>query len=124
MEHAVGVWVAGVHVRVHLVYVGVSRSALGSQAVVPRVSESRRGQAVAAPDASVCGVEGSAVGEVRVRGGDTRAGLRWVTATPQGRRYGATLTLGVGGSFFPRSSRGKSAGFSVIAEGAGLAQST
>lgn len=59
---------------------------------MPRVSKSRRrGQAglreaVAAPDAGVCRVEGSVVGEVRVRGGDTWAGLRWVAATPQGRR--------------------------------------
>lgn len=42
MEHVVGVgvwgWMTGVHVRVHLVYVMVSRSTLGPQAVVPRVS--------------------------------------------------------------------------------------
>ncbi len=82
MEHVVcvGVRVMGVHVRVHLVYVRVSCSTLRSQAVVPRVSKnSGRRQAVAAPEASVCRVEGSGVGEVRVS-------LRWVAATPQGRR--------------------------------------
>lgn len=94
MEHVVCVgmrmWVTGVHMRVHFMYMRVSRSTLGSKAVVPRVSKSRRrgqaglSEAVAAPNASVCRVEGSGVGEVRVRGGDTRAGLGWVAATPQG----------------------------------------
>lgn len=86
MEHVMGVGmcmrVPRMHVRVHLMNVGISRSALGSQAIVPRVSETRMwGQAglrkvVAAPDASVCRVKSCGVGEVRVRGGDTRTGLR------------------------------------------------
>lgn len=85
MEHVMGMWmwVPRVHVRVDLMDVRVSCSTLGSQAVVPGVRESRRrSEAVAAPDASVCRVEGGVGREVGMRGWDTWAALGWVTAAP------------------------------------------